>query len=51
MSGTLPQDTRCLPPRAELWFAGDGAALTYGRAETGFLVPTFVAWGDPGARQ
>jgi len=30
---------------------GDGAALTYGHAETGFLVPTFVAWGDPRARQ
>jgi 3'(2'), 5'-bisphosphate nucleotidase len=25
----------------------DGAALTYGHADTGFLVPAFVAWGDP----
>jgi 3'(2'), 5'-bisphosphate nucleotidase len=29
----------------------DGAALTYGHAETGFLVPAFIAWGDPRARQ
>ena len=26
----------------------DGAALTYGQAERDFLVPAFVAWGDPG---
>jgi 3'(2'), 5'-bisphosphate nucleotidase len=29
----------------------DGAALTYGHADTGFLVPAFVAWGDPHLRQ
>jgi 3'(2'), 5'-bisphosphate nucleotidase len=29
----------------------DGAPLTYGHAETGFLVPAFVAWGDPHLRQ
>ena len=29
----------------------DGAPLTYGHAETGFLVPAFVAWGDPHVRQ
>jgi len=27
--------------------APDGAALTYGRATEGFLVPGFVAWGGP----
>jgi 3'(2'), 5'-bisphosphate nucleotidase len=25
----------------------DGVAITYGRAEESFLVPAFVAWGDP----
>ena len=29
----------------------DGAALTYGNGETGFLVPGFVAWGDPRAQR
>jgi 3'(2'), 5'-bisphosphate nucleotidase len=29
----------------------DGAPLTYGHAETDFLVPAFVAWGDPHVRQ
>lgn len=27
--------------------APDGSALAYGRAEDGFKVPAFVAWGDP----
>jgi 3'(2'), 5'-bisphosphate nucleotidase len=27
----------------------DGKALTYGRADAGFRVPAFVAWGDPAA--
>jgi 3'(2'), 5'-bisphosphate nucleotidase len=25
----------------------EGGALTYGRIETGFRIPSFVAWGDP----
>jgi 3'(2'), 5'-bisphosphate nucleotidase len=28
----------------------DGAAITYGHAASGFLVPAFIAWGDPSAR-
>lgn len=28
----------------------DGAPLIYGHADTGFLVPAFVAWGDPHVR-
>ena len=26
---------------------GDGHDLSYGRAENGFLVRDFIAWGDP----
>lgn len=29
--------------------APDGRALRYGRAESGFCVPSFIAWGDPSA--
>jgi 3'(2'), 5'-bisphosphate nucleotidase len=29
----------------------DGTPLTYGHADAGFLVPGFVAWGDPTAAQ
>jgi 3'(2'), 5'-bisphosphate nucleotidase len=27
----------------------DGGPLSYGRAQVGYLVPGFVAWGDPAA--
>jgi 3'(2'), 5'-bisphosphate nucleotidase len=27
----------------------DGSPLTYGRLEQDFLIPAFIAWGDPSA--
>jgi 3'(2'), 5'-bisphosphate nucleotidase len=28
---------------------GTGAALRFGEAREGFLIPEFIAWGDPAA--